>query len=199
MAGIAMPGRMTRKPAPMFVEQNGALFNLYLQWKVSECSWSDVRSHIIQDAARHRFASLMTDLLGRAAQAGRIRRDIPGARLVWVLLAMLEVPLLDWWRQPTRFSCKSHGEQIVGWTRAHAVRRRRKCQAGGSASRRHRNLVRRRGPLAEVVNHQDGRGSLVREVEAVGREDAANRFRLRRNDLRELNRHGWASFPCCAL
>ena len=99
--------------AAEFVEQNGALFNLYLQWKVSECSWSDVRSHIIQDAARQRFASLTTDLLGRAAQAGGIRRDIPVARLVWVLLAMLEVALLDWWRQPNRFSCKSRGEQIV--------------------------------------------------------------------------------------
>ena len=99
--------------AAEFVEQNGALFNLYLQWQASESSSGDGRSHIIRDAAHQRFASLMTDLVDRAVQAGTIRRDIPVARLVWVLLAMLEVALLDWWRQPGRLSCKSRAEQIV--------------------------------------------------------------------------------------
>ena len=99
--------------AAEFVERNGALFNLYRRWKVSDSSSSDVHSHFIRDAAHQRFATLITDLLNRAAQTGRIRRDIPVAQLVWMLLAMLEVALLDWWRRPTRFSCKLRGEQIV--------------------------------------------------------------------------------------
>ena len=99
--------------ASEFVEQNGALFNLYLQWKVSECSSGERLSHFTQDAARERFALLITALLSRGVQARRIRSDIPTVQLVWALLATLEVVLWEWWRQPTSFSCKLRGDQIV--------------------------------------------------------------------------------------
>ena len=68
--------------ASEFVEQNGALFNLYLQWKVSDCSSGERHSYIAQDAARERFASLITELLNRGVQARRIRSDIPTVKLV---------------------------------------------------------------------------------------------------------------------
>ncbi len=99
--------------ASEFVEQNGALFNLYLQWKTSECSSGQRHAYIAQDAARERFALLITELLNRGVQARSIRSDIPTVQLVWALLATLEVLLWEWWRQPKSFSCKLRGDQIV--------------------------------------------------------------------------------------
>lgn len=97
-----------------FVEQNGALFNLYIQAKANgHDPFNGTTNCPVHDSDHERYTALIRDSFIRGIQAGKIRADIPVTALVWALHSMLEALLLDWCRQPNTFSLKQRGDQIV--------------------------------------------------------------------------------------
>jgi len=97
-----------------FVEQNGALFNLYIQAKANgHDSLNGTSSCVVQDSDHERYTGLIRDSLNRGVQASKIRDDIPVVDLVWALHSMMEALLLDWCRHPNSFSLKQRGDEIV--------------------------------------------------------------------------------------
>ena len=97
-----------------FVEQNGALFNLYIQAKINgHDPFNGATNCVVQDSDHERYLALIRDSFNRGIQAGKIRSDIPVNALVWALHSMMEALLLDWCRQPNSFSLKQRGDEIV--------------------------------------------------------------------------------------
>jgi AcrR family transcriptional regulator len=97
-----------------FVEQNGALFNLYIQAKINgHDPFNGATNCVVQESDHERYLALIRDSFNRGIQAGKIRSDIPVNALVWALHSLMEALLLDWCRQPNSFSLKQRGDEIV--------------------------------------------------------------------------------------
>ena len=98
-----------------FVEQNGALFNLYVQAKSNghDLHGNGTPTCVVQDADHERYSSQIKELLNRGMQAGKIRGDLPVTELVWALHSTMQALLLDWCRHPNSFSLKQRGNEFV--------------------------------------------------------------------------------------
>ena len=97
-----------------FAEQNGALFNLYVRTNGNgHNSHNGASTCVVQDADHERFSSMLTEMLNRGVQQERIRTDIPVAKLVWALHAVMQSLLLDWCRKPEGLSLKQRGDELV--------------------------------------------------------------------------------------
>jgi AcrR family transcriptional regulator len=97
-----------------FAEQNGALFNLYVRTAGNgHNSHNGSSTCVVQESDYERFSLMLTEMLNRGVQQGRIRSDIPVTKLVWALHAMMQSLLLDWCRKPDGLSLKQRGDELV--------------------------------------------------------------------------------------
>jgi len=98
-----------------FVEQNGALFNLYVQSKANghDPHGAGAASCLAQDNDHEKYSSLIMELLNRGIKAGKIRSNMPVTEMVWALHSTMQALLWDWCRQPNSFSLKQRGDEFV--------------------------------------------------------------------------------------
>lgn len=95
-----------------FVESNGTLFSLYVQWKFGDGSLSRSMPPRVE-LAKEKLTEMVEELLEKARSMGCIRQDISIERMVWSLLTPLEALLWDWWHNPNSYSFAKRGQEIA--------------------------------------------------------------------------------------
>jgi AcrR family transcriptional regulator len=97
-----------------FVEQNGALFSIYLR---STTPWLDgaVPTTPSMDPAEdhQRYIARMSKLFADGVRSGRLRDDIPVDELVWSLHSLLHAAIIAWVGTSNHKTLVSRGRSLV--------------------------------------------------------------------------------------